>query len=93
MNTTGRGGINLRGGIDVENMDKYPDAIYWRGGAESAKKKVFDVCPPTWTSHIEKVLARIWNDGFTWMDICLQTEIALGFLRTHFVEQEDTVQS
>ena len=76
-------GFAARGGIDTSDLVNYPDARYWRNSAEATKAEIYFLCPESYEKHIEQVLAAVWNDRFSWLDIYRQSLIVLDFLQSH----------
>ena len=71
-------GAVMRGHIDTSDMDKYPDAKYWKMYAKGAEKKIRELTscnhPDGEDCKVYKILDKFWRGENTWMRICLKTE-------------------
>lgn len=76
-------GFAMRGGIDTSDLVNYPDARYWRNSAEATKAEIYLLCPESYEKDIQRVLVKVWNDQFSWLDIYKQSLIVLEFLQSH----------
>jgi len=69
----------MRGGINVDDMDKYPDAAYWKWGALDARDKAIElVSIDRYDTIADKYF---WKEENTWMTICLKAERMLGLIK------------
>jgi len=76
-------GIAMRGSVDISDIEKYPEANYWRMGARWAKNKLYEMTQDSMvdSDHVEDILNKFWKEENTWMAICLKTEHVLELLK------------
>lgn len=75
-------GAAMRGGIEIDDMHKYPEAKYWEMGAKGARDKILLLVPEERDQQLSRVLGRFWRRDNSWMTICLRTERMLDLLKT-----------
>ena len=68
--------------IKAEDWSRYPDASYWRTGAEWARAEMFRVLKTGYSDRICVIMDKyFWKPENTWMTICLRAEHMLDLVR------------
>lgn len=75
--------------INLDDMDKYPDANYWRTGALFVEEELHKIMPKILLPYAMKGLEPYWKKENSWKEICLMSENVLDFFREFMKQRKE----
>lgn len=74
--------------LNLDDMDKYPDAKYWMDGALWARDQAIKACGDF--DRATSIMDRLfWKKTNTWMTICLRAERMLALIKALQGEKDE----